>query len=426
MKMNRVLDCVLILVLGLGLLPGDPQIAWETDFDGALKAAKADGKPLFIAFIMDNETANDEIAKNHFHDKEIVEQSKNFHPLICSVGIHGKTSTDICPRFGVIPCASHQNIEQRARGAYIQSSQASAPQFIFVKPDGETILVRSVWAIGPAELLKKMKLALGYHDASKAGDEVKRQREEVDRLLALADDKNAVRRASALASLSTLDDPRIMEFLAKQTAETVDEPRRIEAVDAMGKRGNAKSLPVLLKLLVSGSAQMRNHATIALEKLGMMEAGPGLYAALKKEQKDNVKSNLCRALAVCDPEPPDHLKQILAMIASGSQIERCSAIRASFDVPMKGPAKELLKKALLTAAKDPTAQVRGAAYYALANRQIKEAIPIIEKAIPQEKVKDVKSLAESALSMLKGTNYDGPNADDIMKGFLVDEDLRKE
>ncbi len=29
-----------------------------------------------------------------------------------------------------------------------------------------------------------------------------------------------------------------------------------------------------------------------------------MYAALKKEQKDNVKSNLVRALAVCDPKPP--------------------------------------------------------------------------------------------------------------------------
>ena len=57
---------------------------------------------------------------------------------------------------------------------------------------------------------------------------------------------------------------------------------------------------------------------------------------------------------------------------------------------------------------------------------MKEAIPIIEKAIPQEKVKDVKALAESSLAMLKGTNYDGPNADDILKGFLLDEDLRKE
>src|SRR5262249_36020332 len=159
--------------------------------------------------------------------------------------------------------------------------------------------------------------------------------------------------------LSTLDDPRIIDFLVKQTAETVDEPRRIEAIDAMGKRGNAKALPVLLKLLQSASMQIRNHATISLEKLGMMEAGPGLFLALKKEQKSNVKGNLARSLAVCDSKPPDHLNAIVALIGAGPQIERVSAIRASFDVPMSEP----LKKALLAAAKDGTAQIRTSAFY---------------------------------------------------------------
>src|SRR5262245_16876163 len=219
-KMKRsVLHCALTLAVCGTLLAQEPQIEWEPDFEATLKAAKADGKPLFIAFIMDNESANDEIAKNHFHDKEIVAESKKFHCVICSVGVHAATSTDKCPRFGAIPCASHQNCEMRARTAYIKSSQASAPQFIFVKPDGEGILVRSVWAIGPSELLKKMRLAIGFNDPAHAGDDVKRQKEEVERVLVEADGNNAVKRASALARLSTLDDPRIMDFLVKQTGE---------------------------------------------------------------------------------------------------------------------------------------------------------------------------------------------------------------
>lgn len=416
-----------LTALAWPLLSQDPQIDWEPDFEASLKAAKADGKPLFVAFIMDAESANDEIARNHFHDKEIVEASRKFHCLICSIGTHARTSADQCPRFGKIACANHQNCEMKARAAYIQSSQASAPQFIFVKPDGQTILVRSVWAIGPAELRKKMKLALGFNDPVNAGDEVKRQKEEVDRVLMLADDKNAVRRASALATLSTLDDPRIIEFLVKQTAESVDEPRRVEAIDAMGKRGNAKSLPVLLKLLQSGSIQIRNHATIALEKLGMMEAGPGLYFAAKKEQKANVKGNMIRALAVCDPVPPDHLALIAGMIASGPQTERLAAIRASLDIPQKIRGGEAVNKALMAAARDDASRIRASAFYALARRQVKDAIPVIEKAIPQEKAKDARALAEGSLSALKQTNYDGPNAEDILKGWLgPDEDLRKE
>ena len=68
--MHRILECALLLIVAVGLAPApDPQIAWEPDFDATLKAAKEDGKPIFIAFIMDQESANDEIAKNHFHDK---------------------------------------------------------------------------------------------------------------------------------------------------------------------------------------------------------------------------------------------------------------------------------------------------------------------------------------------------------------------
>jgi hypothetical protein len=400
----------------------DPQIAWEPDFDETLKAAKADGKPIFIAFIMDDEPANDQVAKTHFHDRDVVAASRNFHCLIASVGVHAATSADHCPRFGVIPCSGHQKTQMRAQNVYLKSPEVSAPQFLFIKPDGETMLLRSVWLIGPAELLKKMKLALGFNDPSKAGEEVKKQQDDAARLISEADDNNAVKRANALKGLANLDDPRVLDFLIKQTSPTVDETRRLEAVDAMGAKGNAKALPVLLKLLAESSAQLRNHVVISIEKLGMAEAGPGLHTSLKKEQKDRLKGNLVRALAVCDPKTPEHLKTIVAMITSGSQIERISAIRASFDVPMN----DAMKKALLTAAKDNLAQIRGAAYYALARRQIKEAAPLIEKAIPSEKVQQVKQIAESSLSMLKQTEYTGPNADDILKGWLVDDDLRTE
>ena len=96
---------VLILVLCGRLLAQEPSVSWEPDFDRALKAAKADGKPIMIAFIMDQETANDEVAKTHFHDKDVVAASKNFHCLIASVGVHAATSAEgVCPRFGCNPC----------------------------------------------------------------------------------------------------------------------------------------------------------------------------------------------------------------------------------------------------------------------------------------------------------------------------------
>jgi HEAT repeats len=410
---------VLVLLLSLIAVGAaqQPSIAWEADFDEVLKAAKADQKPIMVAFIMDDESANDEIVKEHFHDKDIVEASRGFHCLIASIGVHAPVVNEgVCPRFGANTCASHQRINMRAQTTLLQSPEVSAPQFIFLKPDGETILLRHVWMLPAAELYKKMRLALGFHDPEKANEAEKAAREDVERVLTQANDNNTIKRLEGLQKLAGLDDPRVIGFLIKQTAEGVDEQRRIEAVDAMGTKGNAKALPVLLKLLHGKSAQLRNRAVIALERIGMAEAGPALLAALKREPKDNVKGHCIRALAACDPKTPAHAKAVIAMIGSGSQLERISAIRASFDVPFE----ETMKKALIAAGKDGSAQIRGAAFCALAHRREKDAIPLIEKAIPQEKVQDVKVIAQGALAILKDPAYSGPGAPELIGRLLID------
>jgi HEAT repeat protein len=403
------------MVLCGRLLSQDPQIAWESDFDATLKAAKADGKPIMVAFIMDQESANDEVAKVHFHEKDVVETSKSFHCLIASVGIHAKTSAEgPCPRFGCATCAVHQKIQMRAQTAYLQSTEISAPQFLFLKSDGETMLLRHVWMLTPKELVKKMRLALGFSDPAKAGEAEKQAAQDVAQVLEQANDNNMNKRIEAFKKLALLDDPRIIEFLIKQTAEAVEEARRLEAIAAMGTKGNAKALPVLVKLLQSKSAQIRNHVAISLEKLAMPEAGPHLRAALKAEQKDLVKGNLARALAVCDPKTPEHVKTIVSMIEAGGQKERIAAIRASLDLSVS----ESLKKALMAAAKDNNAQIRGAAFCALAKHAVKEAVPILEKAAPSEKTQDVKSAAQGALSILTKPGYDGQSPADLMNKFL--------
>jgi HEAT repeat protein len=83
-----------------------------------------------------------------------------------------------------------------------------------------------------------------------------------------------------------------------------------------------------------------------------------------------------------------------------------------------------LKKSLLAAAKDNTAQVRAAAFCALARHQVKEAVPILEKAIPQEKVQDVKSIAQSALSILTQPGYEGPAPAELLSRLLSGDHFR--
>jgi HEAT repeat protein len=410
--MDRCLAwCGVLLALSALAAAQQPTIAWEADFDAALKAAKADGKPIMVAFIMDAEPANDEVANDHFHDKDIVAASQGFHCLVASVGLHGaKPDEGVCQRFGTSTCACHQRVQMRAQTAYLQSPEVSAPQFIFLKPDGETVLLRHVWMLPKAELYKKMRLALGFNDPAKVSEAEKQVGQEVALALQEADDNNAVKRMEGLRKLAALDDPRIMEFLIKQTAEGVDEQRRLEAIDAMGTKGNAKALPALLKLLPNKSAQIRARVIGSLERLAMPEAGPALLAALKREPKDNLKALCVRALAICDPKTPAHAKAVIGMIAAGSQTERCAAIRASFELAPDAS----VKKALLVAAKDNSAQVRGCAFCALAHHKVQEGAQVIEKAISLEKVQAVKGVAEAALAILAGESKDGASARDLL------------
>jgi hypothetical protein len=143
--------CGLLFALCALVRAQEPSIAWEAGLDEALTAAKADNKPIMIAFIMDQEPANDEVAKEHFHDADVVAHSKNFHCLVAAVGCHAQQPDQgVCPRFGTSTCACHQRVQMRAQAAYLQSSEVSAPQFIFLKPDGETVHLRHVWLLPKA------------------------------------------------------------------------------------------------------------------------------------------------------------------------------------------------------------------------------------------------------------------------------------
>src|SRR5712675_2089228 len=55
-----------------------PRIAWESDFDAALQRAQKESKPLLVAFLKDNEPANDETINQHYADPEIVKLSGKF------------------------------------------------------------------------------------------------------------------------------------------------------------------------------------------------------------------------------------------------------------------------------------------------------------------------------------------------------------
>lgn len=154
--------------LALTAAAQESQIAWQPDFDAALKLAQSEKKPLFIVFLMDNEPANDSVAGSHLHDKGLVELSRSFVCLIASPGKHGDAAA--CPKFGAGSCAQHAQVEMRARTAYMNSPRVAAPQFLAVAPDGKTVILRHVYVLAASELENKLRIALGGLDPSKGGD----------------------------------------------------------------------------------------------------------------------------------------------------------------------------------------------------------------------------------------------------------------
>ena len=421
--MARLGRIALILAAFLSSIPAQsPAIEWFRDLGAAKKQASAENKPLFIAFVMDDEPANDEVCRHHFHDSELVDMSRKFVCLIANIGRHdggdGKARSDAaaspCPKFGCVSCSDHQQVEQDVKAAFFDSPRVSAPQFLIVSVDGKTILLRHVYTLPAAELVKKMRIGLALADPAKASDEIERLRAATCEQIRLANDSNAETRRSAILALASSDDPMVLEFLTSQTAPDVDGPKRLEAIEAMGSSGKASTLAVLEGLLKEKSSQVRLAVARAIERIRMPESAVPLMRALAKEDKDVVRAALAQALVACDPVTPAHRRAVLDMIRKGSQSDRMSGLLAVVRLRIDPE----LEKTLLAAARDKSAQVRGVAYWAIGRFDLKDAAGKIERGVRQEKSADVRNIGLLTLAGLRGDAYDGPDGDTLLGAVL--------
>jgi hypothetical protein len=377
-------------------------LAFQADWEAALKKAKAENLPILVAFILKGESANEEVVKNHFRDPEIIALSRRFVCLVACLGLHGERQDAPCPAFPGITCADHERVEGRARLELIGSPTVSCPQFIFLKPDGKTVLLRHVWMLSSQELLKKMRLALAFHDPASAPPELRDQRDLVTRLLAEADCNHLERRRSALSSLARIDDPQVVEFLIRQTGAEADGQKRLEAIFFMREHGNAKVLPCLHAILASGDAQTRIYTAVALEGIGMKESTAALTAALKKENKDRVRSHLVRALFACSDDSKLRRGTVLGLIRSTSQLDQVVGLYLAARVE-----RDLeLDKALLKALATSNTQVRCAAYFAAGALKVESAREPIQRRVQNERPPAL-GCALWALEQLGGSRYEG-------------------
>jgi hypothetical protein len=337
-----------------------PFIDWQGDWDAALAQAQEQNKPIMVAFILRGESANEEVCRRHFKSPRIVEESRRF---VCMLAAGG----DARPDDQAAP--SNPALEMRARTELMSSPTVSCPQFIFLMPDGKTTLVRHVWMLPEQELLKKMRLAYGFFDPERAGPEVRNHRDQVERLLEEAAGNNQDERRVALKTLARTDDPRVIEFLIKQTGPSSESTRRLEAIYFMRDKNNAKAIDCLHGLLNHRDTNTRFYAAIALEGIGMVESTPHLVHALKREGKERVRTHLVRAVASCAGDKGELKEAVLKLLKSTGKLDKIAALY----VATACEPDDELKKAIVRAAGHSSANVRSAAYYAIGTLKIEEA-----------------------------------------------------
>jgi HEAT repeat protein len=247
-----------------------------------------------------------------------------------------------------------------------------------------------------------MELAYAFFDPASAPKGFKKHVDHVTRLLEAADSNNQSTRRNALKTLATVDDPRITDFLVKQTLPGVGKLKKKEAIFYMRVRGNAKVLPRLHQLLKAKDNLTRIFTAVALEGIGMEESMKHLLIAYKREQKDRVRSHLLRALAGCCTDPKRLEKIVIKGIKARPMVDRVTAlhIASSLDQTKK------LTKALLKALNERNSQVRSAAYIAVGTMPVMEAKKPIVRKIRGERGTALAS-ARWALEQMGGAPFDG-------------------
>ncbi len=371
---------LLLAALALGVRDLSAQaggIVWEPSLEAARAKAKQENKPLFVAFLMMNEPANEEVMRVHFRRPDIIAESRNFICVASCPGVHGENPEAICSELGTISCKHHDTIAPRARLELLESMSVSCPQFLFLTPDSKTTLVHSVWLIPPEELLDKMKLARALFDPENAPAGFRDRRDQVARLLTDAAHRNQATRGGALRTLARLDDPRIVDFFVAQTGKLIDSSLRLEAIKFMRAKGNAKVLSTLHKLLQENDAQVRSHVAATLEGIGMEESTKPLLEIMKKESKDRVRAHLWRAVLGCSRDLVALKAPALEQVKKTGQLDQSVGLWVAAQLP---PDPELNKR-VVAALNSNNDLVRAAACFAAGQLRIAEAKPILDKLV---------------------------------------------
>jgi hypothetical protein len=134
---------LLILLLAPPALPQKFIHWWDKSYADGLAEARTRNVPVLLAFIQDNEEANDRIVTGLYQDPSFIKLTEKCVPMVASLGAHETRKQPVrghvrrtCSRFGAISCARHRNMDTQARSKF-WPDLVKTPSHIVIYPDGK-------------------------------------------------------------------------------------------------------------------------------------------------------------------------------------------------------------------------------------------------------------------------------------------------
>ena len=390
------------------------QIDWRASHVEALKEAKESGKPVLIAVNMDNERANDKIARDHYKDAGIVALTKEFVCLIASAGFHSDDDDSECPRCGKITCSDHRRTDVWMRETFYEGRRKiDAPQHIFLKPDGTLFRTKTFYLTKKelAVVLKDVLRDLGRpvpgekppEPGTKPVATGKKPETVVELKDALRREKDEAKLKEYARVLYKSEDADARPVLEELLADEKLGDKRGKMLLGLGFAGNAEAVGLLVEVLKSKSPELRRHAAVALEDIGDKEALSAVRKVLKSEKEEEVRCNLVRAMAACGVKDKRVASDLIKLTRDKSTKVQRNALVGLGLFPKNSKVEKTLMQVAFQTGRNAMRNRRQAraAYYALAQIRSKKALAEARKRLEKATNEFMIPIFEEIVSSLE-------------------------
>lgn len=129
--------------------PAPPRvgIAWERDFEAAMRRAVAEGRPVFVAvnaLVDEGETGNLYLWRETYASKEMGEATRPFVCFVANPTLHASDrradGAEVCRRYGAGTCACHQEAMRFAMTRLSKDGETIVSPFhAVIDPDGRVV-----------------------------------------------------------------------------------------------------------------------------------------------------------------------------------------------------------------------------------------------------------------------------------------------